>query len=137
MGRDPEQIARAACRWVAADRHRWWALVDLCLWAMRTHPSHRIRRGDVWVRAQERGMSVTMCEAFRFDNTLWAPLSRYAIMCRPELATHIHTRSSGLDSIDLRAVWAEVVGDPSCLATDDWRRAGCKQASPSRAACQA
>lgn len=135
--RDPEEIARMACRWIATSHARWWQLVDLCKWSAARHPRWRIRRGDVWARAQERGWDVSTCRQFRFDNTLWAPLSRYAIMCSPRLALHIRPRSSPLDEVDLRAVWEAVVGDSSCLVLDDWRDAECRQASPSRAGCPA
>lgn len=123
MAREPAELAAYACRWIAADPDRWGRLLDLCEWAQATHPGRRIRRGDIWVYAQQRGMSVTLREEFRFDNSLWSVLSRYAIMCRPGLAGAIRPRLSGIDTVDLRAAWALAVGDPSCLAIDDWRKA--------------
>ena len=119
--RDPQVLAAKACRWIRADPERWGRLVELCEWFRDMHPGRRLRRGDLWVYAQQRGMSVTLCEEFRFDNSLWSVLSRYAIMCRPHLADAIKPRESGIDSVHLRAVWALVVGDPSCLVLDDWR----------------
>lgn len=135
--RDPRELAANACRWIRADPGRWGRLLDLCEWFRDTHPGRRLRRGDLWVYAQQRGMSVTLCEEFRFDNSLWSVLSRYAIMCSPRLAEAIRPRESAIDGLHLRAVWALLVGDPSCLVIDDWRRAACRQASPSRAGCQA
>jgi len=138
MDRDPHVLAANACRWVKADPDRWGRLLDLCEWFLDAHPGRRLRRGDLWVYAQQRGMSVTLCEEFRFDNSLWSVLSRYAIMCRPRLAEAIRPRESGVDTVRLRAVWSLVVGDPSCLVIDDWRMAACgAQASPSRAGCPA
>ena len=137
MDRDPHVLAMNACRWIKADPERWGRLVDLCEWFHATHPGRRLRRGDLWVYAQQRGMSVTLCEEFRFDNSLWSVLSRYAIMCRPHLAEAIRPRESGIDTVRLRDVWELLVGDPSCLVLDDWRKAACKQASPSKAGCPA
>jgi hypothetical protein len=121
--RDPHVLVMNACRWVKADPERWGRLVELCEWFAAMHPGRRLRRGDLWVYAQQKGMSVTLCEEFRFDNSLWSVLSRYAIMCRPKLAAAIRPRASGVDSVHLRAVWALVVGDPSCLVLEDWRQA--------------
>lgn len=121
--RDPHVLAMTACRWIKADPERWGRLLGLCEWFVATHPGRRLRRGDLWVYAQQRGMSVTLCEEFRFDNSLWSVLSRYAIMSRPHLAAAIRPRESGIDSVHLRAMWALVVGDPSCLVLDDWRQA--------------
>ncbi len=137
MDRDPHVLAMNACRWIKADPERWGRLVDLCEWFRSTNPGRRLRRGDLWVYAQQRGMSVTLCEEFRFDNSLWSVLSRYAIMCRPHLAEAIRPRESGIDTVRLRDVWELLVGDPSCLVLDDWRKAACKQASPSKAGCPA
>ena len=137
MDRDPHVLAMNACRWIKADPERWGRLVDLCEWFRSTHPGRRLRRGDLWVYAQQRGMSVTLCEEFRFDNSLWSVLSRYAIMCRPHLAEAIRPRESGIDTVRLRDVWELLVGDPSCLVLDDWRKAACKQASPSKVGCPA
>ena len=137
MDRDPHVLAMNACRWIKADPERWGRLVDLCEWFRSTHPGRRLRRGDLWVYAQQRGMSVTLCEEFRFDNSLWSVLSRYAIMCRPHLAEAIRPRESGSDTVRLRDVWELLVGDPSCLVLDDWRKAACKQASPSKVGCPA
>ena len=137
MDRDPHVLAMNACRWIKADPERWGRLVDLCEWFRSTHPGRRLRRGDLWVYAQQRGMSVTLCEEFRFDNSLWSVLSRYAIMCRPHLAEAIRPRESGIDTVCLRDVWELLVGDPSCLVLDDWRKAACKQASPSKVGCPA
>ena len=137
MDRDPHVLAMNACRWIKADPERWGRLVDLCEWFRSTHPGRRLRRGDLWVYAQQRGMSVTLCEEFSFDNSLWSVLSRYAIMCRPHLAEAIRPRESGIDTVRLRDVWELLVGDPSCLVLDDWRKAACKQASPSKVGCPA
>lgn len=135
MERDPHVLALNACRWIRANEGRWWRLIGLCEWFVSMSPGRRLRRGDLWVYAQQRGMSVTLCEEFRFDNSLWSVLSRYAIMCRPHLSEAIRPRESGIDSVRLRSVWALAVGDPSCFAVDDWRQAGCRQASPSTGAC--
>ncbi len=123
-------LAKAGCRWIKADPERWGRLLDLCEWFTQAHPGRRIRRGDLWVYAQQRGMSVTLCEEYRFDNSLWSVLSRYAIMCRPHLAEAIRPRESGIDSISLGSLWALLIGDPSCLVIDDWRQAACRQPTP-------
>ncbi len=118
--RDPYVLVLNACRWIRADKDRWWRLVELCEWYAATHPNSRMRRGDVFNSAEQRGMSVTLCRQFRFDNSLWSVLSRYAIMCRPDLARTLRPRRCGIDSVHLRSVWVLMVGDPSCLAIDDW-----------------
>ena len=121
--RDPYILAMNACKWIRESPERWGRLLDLCEWFRDMHPGRRLRRGDLWVYAQQRGMSVTLCEEFRFDNSLWSVLSRYAIMCRPHLAEAIRPRESAIDGLHLRAIWALRVGDPSCLVIDDWRQA--------------
>lgn len=121
--RDPKVLVINGCRWVSADPERWERLLDLCEWFRYHHPGRRIRRGDLWVYAQQRGMSVTLCNEFRFDNSLWSVLSRYAIMLRPHLAEIIRPRESGIDTTDMRGIWAIYVGDPSCFEVGDWRQA--------------
>ena len=119
----PYAIAVKACRWVARHPEGWRGLLELCESFHRVRPSDRLRRGDLYNYAQQAGLSVTLCKEFRFDNNMWSALSRYAIMCRPHLSEVIHPRSSELDLIDMRDVWAVCVGEPSCFAVGDWRQA--------------
>ena len=119
----PYAIAIKACRWVARNPEGWRNLLSLCESFHRVRPAERLRRGDLYNYAQQMGMSVTLCNEFRFDNNLWSALSRYAIMCSPHLSEVIHPRSSELDQIDMRAVWAVSVGEPSCFQISDWREA--------------
>ena len=122
----PYAIAMKACRWVRRHPEGWKGLLDLCesFHGVRPYgPSARLRRGDLYNYAQQVGLSVTLCNEFRFDNNMWSALSRYAIMCSPHLSEVIHPRSCELDQIDMRAVWAVCVGEPSCFQVADWREA--------------
>ncbi|MBR3384952.1 MAG: hypothetical protein IKG69_07100 [Atopobiaceae bacterium] len=100
MEQGPYNIAMKACRWVRRNPEAWERLLGLCEWFDHVRPSSRLRRGDLYNYAQQLGMSVTLCKEFRFDNNLWSALSRYVLMCRPNLSGIIHPRSSALDSID-------------------------------------
>lgn len=122
----PYAIAEKACRWVAKHPDSWEHLLELCEWFNNVRPAgpiDRLRRGDIYNYAQQMGLSVTLCKEFKFDNNLWSALSRYAIMQRPHLRGVIKPRASELDAIDMRGVWAVVVGPPTCFAVDDWRLA--------------
>lgn len=123
MEQGPYNIAMKACRWVRRNPEAWERLLGLCEWFDHVRPSSRLRRGDLYNYAQQLGMSVTLCKEFRFDNNLWSALSRYVLMCRPNLSGIIHPRSSALDSIDMAEVWSVCVGGPLPFAVMDWRQA--------------
>lgn len=101
-----ENLARAACRWAREHPGRFGMLEALVLSeAAAGNPC--IRRGDIWILAQKRGMSVSDSDLLRFDNNLWSGLARLLIMRNPQLAGCIHLRRSGMDALDLEAIWEE------------------------------
>lgn len=67
-----------------------------------------VRRGDIFVVAQQQGMSITMAREFRFDNNMWATLSRMAIMYDPSIAHVVNPKTNEkleINSIDLKGIW--------------------------------
>ena len=120
----PAQRVSAAAAWIAEDYPRkWLRLVNLCEWAM-DQGWPRIRRGDLYLLAGQRGMDVTLCREFRFDNNLWAALSRYLIMFRPSLARVIFPRAvPGLDAADFVGPWRRHVSGRTFLYGDTWQEA--------------
>ena len=101
------KIAVEAAQWAASDPSRWYALVGLCRWYRESRRGGRLRRGDLWVYAQEAGLSVTTCDEFRFDNNLWSALSRYVLMCFPECGDVIKPKRCALDDVELWRVWED------------------------------
>ena len=73
--RTPLMRVEEACCWIADDYPRkWLRLVNLCEQA-KADGLPRIRRGDLFILAQQQGMAITECMEFRFDNNLWSVLS--------------------------------------------------------------
>ena len=85
----------------------------------------RIRRGDLFILAQQQGMAITECMEFRFDNNLWSVLSRYLLMFRPELATVIFPNSAEIDrhGIDFENVWHDNVARNTFFPVKCWQDA--------------
>lgn len=126
FGTDPLSMARDACDWArvgygSADS-RFFALVNLCERAAdRGLPL--VRRGDIYILAQQDGLSVSMCDDFRFDNNMWSALSRYMLMFRPYLAKVIHPKRADIDTIDLQHVWRERVCATTAFLAETWQEA--------------
>lgn len=85
----------------------------------------RIRRGDLFILAQQQGMTITECMEFRFDNNLWSVLSRYLLMFRPELATVIFPNTAEIDrhGIDFENVWHDTVARNTFFPARCWQDA--------------
>ena len=122
----PLQRAEMACAWAAKDygrpNGRWMRLVGLCE-RMMHQGAVCIRRGDLYLMAQQMGLDITVCREFRFDNNIWAPLSRYLLMFRPSLARSIHPKKSEVDELDLAAIWHEQVNPQTFFLADTWQDA--------------
>ena len=121
--RDPNILVLHALRWIGAHREEWEQLLDLCSWFHDTHPSLTLRRGDLWVYAGQKGLSVSTCKAYKFDNSIWSTLSRLCIMFRPELSACIHPRKCPIDDMRLDLAWQLILGDAPDVAITDWREA--------------
>lgn len=125
VARTPAMRVEEACAWIAEDYpKKWLRLVDLCEWA-KAQGWPRIRRGDLFVLATEKGMPITLCREFRFDNNLWSVLSRYLLMFRPELATVIFPKTAEIDrhGIDFEDVWHEHVARNTFFPARRWQDA--------------
>jgi hypothetical protein len=126
VGTDPKTRVEMACMWAKQGYgtvdSRFLRLVRLCERAC-DRGEICIRRGDLYRMAQEEGLSVSVCREFRFDNNLWAPLSRYMLMFRPKLARCIHPKSADIDTIDLEAVWHAVVNPRTYFPAHSWKEA--------------
>lgn len=122
----PLQRVEMACAWAAKDygkpSSRWMRLVRLCERKARAGEPC-IRRGDLYRMAQEEGLDITICREFRFDNNIWAPLSRYLLMFRPRLAGSIHPKKSEIDDIDLVKVWHDQVNPQTFFFAETWQEA--------------
>ncbi|MEG2934850.1 MAG: hypothetical protein RR842_14855, partial [Gordonibacter sp.] len=125
---DPMLRVQMACAWVARDygkvTSRWMRLVRLC---ERAYGNGEvcIRRGDLYRIAQEVGLDITVSREFRFDNNLWAPLSRYMLMFRPKLARVIFPKTCDLDraGIDFERVWHDTVHAQTFFPASTWQEA--------------
>lgn len=121
----PRLRVESALAWVGSDYPRkWLRLVELCEWAMDAgYP--RIRRGDLFVLAAQKGMEITLCREFRFDNNLWSVLSRYLLMFRPRLASVICPKGCALDDagLDFEAMWHRRVAWSTCFPCATWQEA--------------
>lgn len=116
----PVDRVESACRWLRDFEHHcaFMRLMDV----VDAQPGH-VRRGDVWVLAQQAGMSVSDCEMFRFDNNLWSVLSRYMLMMRPRLATKVHPRRCDVDTVDLELVYRRSVSTHTTFPCHTWDEA--------------
>lgn len=124
----PQMRVEMACMWIAQDYpKKWLRLVDLCEWA-KAQGWPRIRRGDLYVLATQKGMPVTACREFRFDNNLWSVLSRYMLMFRPELASVIFPKSAEIDraGIDFEEMWHDTVARNTFFYARTWQDAARK-----------
>ena len=124
----PRSMIEDACNWIAPDygkpNCKFFHLLNLCERAAnRGEPN--IRRGDLYRIAQEDGLSISVCQEFRFDNNIWSPLSRYLLMFRPKLAAVIHPRENSIDKsgISLVDVWHEIVNPRTFFPVETWREA--------------
>lgn len=121
----PEKRVEMACMWIADDYpKKWLRLVNLCEWA-KSRGIKRIRRGDLFVLASQRGMDISACEEFRFDNNLWSVLSRFLLMFRPSLADVIFPKEAAIDraGIDFERAWHSQVCANTCFPEDSWQHA--------------
>lgn len=116
----PRERVEYACAWIADDYPRkWLKLVNMCEQAQdKGWP--RIRRGDLFVLAQQAGIPITECMEFRFDNNLWSVLSRYLILFRPSLARVIFPRECDVDTVDMEALWRDIVCPSTWFMTSTW-----------------
>lgn len=125
---DPVLRVEMACAWAAEGygkvTSKWMHLVRLCERA-RSRGEICIRRGDLYRMAQEEGLPITVCREFRFDNNLWAGLSRYLLMYRPKLASCIHPKTCDLDraGIDFARVWHDNVNAQTFFPAETWQEA--------------
>lgn len=116
----PRERVEHACTWIADNYPaKWLKLVNLCEQA-QAKELPRIRRGDLFVLAQQAGMPITECMEFRFDNNLWSVLSRYLILFRPSLARVIFPRECDVDAVDLEALWRDIVNPNTWFMTPTW-----------------
>lgn len=117
-----ERILRA-CAWIADGYpHRWMQLVRICEQEVE-RGSKCLRRGDLFLIAQHQGMSMSVAKEYRFDNNIWAPVSRYLLMFRPVLAQAIHPNACDLDTYDLKRFWHENVRPGTYFLADTWQDA--------------
>lgn len=123
---DPMLLAEMACSWAKEGYgkvdSRFMRLVKLCERAI-ARGEKRIRRGDLYRMAQEDGLSISVCQEFRFDNNIWSALSRYLLMYRPKLAAGIHPKKADIDSVDLIKVWHDIVNPRTFFPVNSWKEA--------------
>lgn len=123
---NPLLLVEAACAWAKKDYGtcdcRFFRLLDLCERALKDG-APRLRRGDIFYLARDYGFDVTVCREFKFDNNLWAPLSRYLLMFRPSLAKIICPKKADIDSIDFEHVWHEAVHPNTFFYARNWQEA--------------
>lgn len=121
----PKQRVEDVAGWIAEEYpKKWMRLVGLCEWA-KAQGWPRIRRGDLFVLASMKGLPITTCNEFRFDNNLWSILSRYLLMFRAELATVIFPKKAAIDdpSIDFERIWHENVARNTFFEARTWQDA--------------
>lgn len=123
--RTPAKRVEEGCAWIAKDYpKKWLRLVDLCEWA-KSQGWPRIRRGDLYVLAAQKGLDITLCREFRFDNNLWSVLSRYLLMFRPELASVIFPKTADIDkdAINYEDIWHDTVARNTFFPARTWQDA--------------
>ena len=122
----PRLMAEEACCWIkegyGSPNGRFFRLIGM-LEAAAARGERCVRRGDVYRMAQEQGMSVTLCQEFRFDNNIWSALSRYLLMFRPKLAAVIHPKKASIDTVDLEEVWRDNVSPHTFFYFHTWQEA--------------
>lgn len=105
--RTPEYYVDETLWWIDRNWGAFWQLVRMCEEEARSARPERIRRGDVYKMARDRGISVTTCKCFRQDNNRWPSLSRYILMVRPATSKVLRPveRPNDVDLVDLAERW--------------------------------
>ena len=103
-----ENMARDACEWVKAHPNDFKSLMAV-LHNQVDVGNPCSKQGEIEFYARQMGMRVDVVGAFRHNRNLYPALTRYMVMLRPRLARTINFRKSKLDTIDLAAIWHEVV----------------------------
>ena len=104
----PENLASDVCKWIETHPDAFKRILAM-LHRQVDSGNPCTRRDDIISYARDMGMDVSVVDELRHDHSLFAGISRYAVMLRPRLARTLHFRKSKLDGIDLAAVWHERV----------------------------
>ncbi len=107
---DAKNLARDCCAWIRDNPGSFKRIMSVFHEQVdKGNPC--TRRDDVINYARDKGFDISVVEELRHDHSLYAGITRYAVMLRPRLARTINFRKSKLDGIDLAEIWHEVV-DP-------------------------
>ena len=119
----PKERILSACAWASENYpYKWMKLVSLCE-KEAYRGSKCLRRGDLFMVAQLQGLSMSVAEEYKFDNNIWAPISRYLLMFRPRLAQVIHPILCDLDTYDFEKIWHENVHANTFFPVSTWQQA--------------
>ena len=104
----PERYAYSGAEWIAG---HWKGFVETMAFIHSRVDAGdpRTTRSDVFAWAKQTGMEMSDVAEVVRNHNLYAVLTRYMVMLRPRLCRTIHFKHSGLDDIDLAAIWHEVV----------------------------
>lgn len=115
-------LAEYGCCWIKGHKRQFYAIMEIVEFeAQRGNPC--VQRGDIYMLAKHRGLSISDVRELRRDNSLWSVLTRYMVMLRPYLARALRFRKCGLDSIDLVDKWHRYVNPRTVFLADNWRQA--------------
>jgi hypothetical protein len=118
----PEDRVADACLWVRDNGTTFKRLMRIAHEQVDSgNPC--LRRGDVARIATEMGFSVSNVDELRFDNNLWAVLTRLMVMLRPRLARCLHFRKADVDMVDIQAEWRRTVNANTTFLASSWQDA--------------
>lgn len=109
QAKPPDVRVHEACHWIRQNRQTWTRLRTMLHDIAADPDALTVRRGDLYILAQQRGWHISECREFRFDNNLWSVLSRIAIMQDRTLARVIHPKRCDVDTVDVAAIYREDV----------------------------
>ena len=113
-----ERAAYDACYWVRGNGDAFKSLMRH-LHRQVDSGNPRTTRDDVMAWARENRTTMTVLDDLARDHNLFAALSRYMVMLRPRLARTLRFRKSNLDSVDMAAIWHEVVNAGTTFLAND------------------
>jgi len=103
-----ERVAYDACGWIRDHREAFRKLMAY-FHSQVDAGNPRTTRDDAMAWCRENAINMSVLDEIARDHSLYACISRFAVMLRPRLARTIRFRKSQLDDIDLAQAWHETV----------------------------
>lgn len=119
MAMAPMERIEEACCWINAHKSTWYKLRQLVDTLGHDKETDCLRRGDLYILAQQHGWSITLARELRFDNNFWSVLARLMIFQCPTRARIIHITKRdtnkdgtiGIDALDIPSIYRKVCHD--------------------------